>query len=190
MFTSLWRRLRTKDRSSSQGKCLPKRRHSSFRPTLEVLEDRALPSSITYGVLPPPPGATTSAAFAPPHQPVAASGALSGLQPIHSPPAGTAANQLRITVVENTRESVIDLCPVFTRTSGLHAEDGMQLSLLGNTNPGLVKPELSEGALTLTYTRWRSGTATITVGATDADGSCVRENVIVTVLPLPSTKAA
>jgi hypothetical protein len=191
MLLSLWRSLRKSDPSSTRGKDLPNGRRLSLWPQLEALEDRTLPAPLVYGVLPPAPAGTTSAVFVPPPpQPVAiaASGALSGLQPISSQPANEAANQMKVTVMENSPKTVIDLGPVFAQMSGLHPEDGLQLSLLGNTNPGLVKTDLSEGELTLTYTPSQCGTATISVGATDADSVSVRENILVTVLPLPSTK--
>jgi hypothetical protein len=95
---------------------------------------------------------------------------------------------MRVTVLMNSPASVIDVGSLFAQLSGAHRADGLQISLMGNTNPGLVKTDLSEGELTLTYTRSRCGTATITVGARDADGACVREDILVTVLPLPSTK--
>jgi hypothetical protein len=96
---------------------------------------------------------------------------------------------MRVTVMQNSPPSVIDLGPLFAQLCGAHPADGLQISLLGNTNPGLVKTDLSEGELTLTYTPSRCGTATITVGATDADGACLRETILVTVLPLPTTKS-
>jgi hypothetical protein len=96
--------------------------------------------------------------------------------------AGT--NQIRVTVVENSPETVIDLGAVFGAMSGIHHEDGLQLSMLGNTNSHLVTTDLSEAALTLTYARGKYGTATITVGATDADGVSVQETILVTVRPL------
>jgi hypothetical protein len=98
--------------------------------------------------------------------------------------AGT--NQIRVTVDENAPETVIDLGAVFSAMSGVHHEDGLQLSILGNTNSRLVTTDLSEAALTLTYARGKCGTATVTVGATDADGVSVQETVIVTVRPLAS----
>jgi hypothetical protein len=95
-----------------------------------------------------------------------------------------------VTVMENSPKSVIDLLPIFEQMSGIQPDDGLQLSLLGNTNPGLVATSLSEGELSLTYTPSKCGTATIIVGATDADGVSVRENILVTVLPLPITSTS
>jgi hypothetical protein len=91
---------------------------------------------------------------------------------------------MRVTVKQNSPATVIDLGPVFRSMSGLHPEDGLQLSLLGNSNARLVKTDLSGAELTLTYARGHCGTATITVAATDADGVSMREAVLVTVLPL------
>jgi hypothetical protein len=98
-------------------------------------------------------------------------------------------NEMQVTVRENSPKTVIDLGPIFTQISGVQPDDGLQLSLLGNTNPGLVQTSLSEGELTLAYTRSKCGTATICVSATDADGVSVRENILVTVLPLSVTSA-
>jgi hypothetical protein len=92
-----------------------------------------------------------------------------------------------VTVNENSPKTVIDLGFVFAQMSGIQHDDGLQMSLLGNTNPALVKTDLSEEELTLTYTPSKCGTATVSVGATDADGVSVRENILVTVLPLSPT---
>jgi hypothetical protein len=149
-----------------------------------------LPAPLTYGVLQLTPARTISAGVAPPlAQPrgIAASGALSGLQPIGSQLAGAGVNGMQVTVRENSPKTVIDLDLVFAQMSGIQHMDGLQLSLLGNTNPGLVNANLSEGELTLTYTPSKWGTATIIVGATDAEGVCVQVNILVTVLPLPPT---
>jgi hypothetical protein len=113
---------------------------------------------------------------------------MRGREPIRSQPANVAANQLRVTIMENSPASVIDLGPLFAQASSVHPAEGLQLSLLGNTNPGLVKTDLSEGELTLSFAPSQSGTASITVGATDADGASVRVNILVTVLPFPTTK--
>jgi hypothetical protein len=128
---------------------------------MEALEDRMVPSSWNV-----------------------ASGAWSGLQPSGSQPAGAGVNEMHLTVIENSPATVIDLGGIFARLSGIQHEDGLQLSLLGNTNSDLVMPDLSNGELTLTYTPAQWGTATIMVSATDADGVSVQENIFVTVLPL------
>jgi hypothetical protein len=96
-----------------------------------------------------------------------------------------ASNQMRVTLDENSAASVIELGAVFAARRDIHPEDGLQLSILGNTNPGLVTTDLSGADLTLTYARGKHGTATITVGATDADGVSVREIILVTVRPRP-----
>jgi hypothetical protein len=107
---------------------------------------------------------------------------LSGLQPIGTQPAGAGANQMQVTVRENSPATVIDLESVFAGMTGIQNEEELQLSLLGNTNAGLVKTGLSDGELTLTYTPSQYGTATIMVAATEADGVSVQENILVTVL--------
>jgi hypothetical protein len=110
-------------------------------------------------------------------------GAASGLRQVSgTSPGGT--NPIRVTVNENSPETVIDLGAVFGTRSGIHPEEGLHLSMLGNTNAGLVNPDLSEATLTLTFARGKCGTATVTVAATDADGVSVRETILVTVRPL------
>jgi hypothetical protein len=88
-----------------------------------------------------------------------------------------------MTVFENASESVMNLGVAFGAVAGLQHGDGLKLSILGNTNRGLVRTDLSEAVLTLTYARGKSGTATITVCATDADGVSVKQTLVVTVRP-------
>jgi hypothetical protein len=92
-------------------------------------------------------------------------------------------NPMRVIVAENAAATVIPLGAVFGAMKNIHAKDGLQLSILGNTSPGLVKTDLSGADLTLTYACGKCGTATITVGATDVDGVSVRQTILVTVSP-------
>jgi hypothetical protein len=107
-------------------------------------------------------------------------GAVGGPQP------AAGANTMSVTVQENSAPSVIDLAPVFA-AMGVDCTEGLQLSMLGNTNAALVTPDLSETELTLTYAPGQFGAATLTVGATDADGVSARETIFVTVIaPTPA----
>jgi hypothetical protein len=126
-----------------------------------------------------PPAASGSGAFA-----VAlAPGAVSGLPQTGSkPPGGT--TPIQVSVNENSSATVINLDAAFGGVSGLQHADGLKFSILGNTTPTLVKTDLSEAALTLTYARGKCGTAIITVCATDADGVSVKLTLLVTVRPL------
>jgi hypothetical protein len=94
-----------------------------------------------------------------------------------------ATNLMKVTVAENAPATVIPLGAVFAAMKGIHAKDGLHLSILGNTSPSLVKTDLSGADLTLTYARGKCGTATITVSATDVDGMSVRQTILVTVSP-------
>ena len=143
------------------------RRRLPYRPQIEVLEGRALPAlggSMLVGLAPVAP------AFGVLQQ--TGSSVPAGITPLH------------VTVSQNASETVLDLGPVFAARPGLQHQAGLHLAVLGNTNARLVTPDLSGSALTLTYTRGLSGTATITVNATDADGVCAQQTVVVTVLPL------
>ena len=163
VFFSLWRRLGIRNSLRSSRGCPRAGRHLSHRPRLEPLEDRTL---LAGGVV-----------FAPPLAP----GAVSSRPPAGSKPTG--GTPIRVTVTGNSPETVIDLGTAFGAVSGLQHGDGLKLSILGNTNARLVSTNLSEAALTLTCARGQSGTATITVCATDADGVSVKQTLLVTVRP-------
>jgi hypothetical protein len=188
MFLSFWRRLR--NRKPSEGRRLRAEQSPSCRPWLEALEHRLSPAAWpgTSSLAPGPaygaavPHALEGMAPAPP-------AAVSGLRPVAGP-APAPADQMRVTVNQNSPATAIDLGPVFRAMSGIHPEDGLRLSLLGNTNARLVTTDLCETELTLTYARGQCGTATITVAATDADGVSVREALLVTVLPLLKSAGA
>jgi hypothetical protein len=80
-------------------------------------------------------------------------------------------------------ETIINLDRIFAAQSGLQYKDGLQWSMLGNTNAALVTTDLSEGELALKANPGQWGIATITVGATDADGVCEQESILVAVEP-------
>ncbi len=166
MLVSLWLRLWNTKLIPSGGKCPRGGRHGTYRPRLELLEGRALPSGWAGGSL----------SFAPPQS------SVSDLPPTGGPRTGE-TSPIRVAVGQNAPETVIDLGPVFGAVRGLHPEDGLEISIVGNTNPRLVGTDLSAGALTLTYTPGSRGTATVTVGATDADGVSVQQTLQVTVRP-------
>jgi hypothetical protein len=90
---------------------------------------------------------------------------------------------MTVQVTENAPATIINLDLVFIGMSRLQHEDGLQWSMLGNTNAALVTTDLSEAELALKYTPGQCGTATITVGATDADGVSEREIIRVLVEP-------
>jgi hypothetical protein len=185
MFFSLWRRLRGSNSGPSRGRRRLGVRHVSCRPQLDSLEDRLLPAPGAGGVLGLTAGGLTYGAVATLRVVAAAApGPVTGPQQTGGlPPA--ASNQMRVTLDENAAASVIELGAVFAAMKDIHPKGGLQLSILGNTNPGLVTTDLSGADLTLTYARGKHGTATITVGATDADGVSVRETILVTVRPRP-----
>jgi hypothetical protein len=114
---------------------------------------------------------------------VPVSGLVSGLpQPGSNQPVGS--TPIRVTVGQNAPETVIDLRAAFGAMGGTQSGVGLKLSILGNTNFGLVKTDLSGAALTLTYAAGKSGTATITVAATNADGVSMKQTIQITVVPL------
>jgi hypothetical protein len=157
----LWNGNRVRPR----GKVTRGNRHLPYRPSLETLQGRELPALLGGGLLAP----AVSAIFSP-VQPTAFR------PPVRTPP-------VQVTVAQNSLETVIDLDTVFAAVPGIQHADGLQFSVLGNTNAALVRTELSDAALILTYARGQSGTSTIIVCATDADGVSVQQRIVVTVRP-------
>jgi len=166
MFESLWRWLRNRNPILPGGKLRRGGRHISYRPRLEPLEGRELPALLGGGLI----------ALAPVPEALGAR-----LQTDNALPASP--TPVRVTVAQNTPETVIDLGAVFATVPGIQRDDGLQIAVLGNSNAALVGTDLSGTALTLTYTRGQSGTATISVAGTDVDGVSARQTLLVTVLP-------
>jgi hypothetical protein len=110
------------------------------------------------------------------------------LPPVSYPPPG-AMNPMEVTVAANTPKTVIDLGPIVGALGGLQQAAGLHLSVLGNTNSGLVQAGLSASKLVLNYGPGKFGEATVTVCATFPDGVSVQGQVLVTVLP-PKIAAA
>jgi hypothetical protein len=151
---------------------------------LEPLEDRAVPTFLAGGaqlaaeILPFPLSQPLVQGGTKPESAVLAGRLAIGGQPNAAP------KPIQVTVAQNASETVIDLQPIFSAVAGLQHGDPLRFSMLGNTNSGLVTTDLSEAELALTYTKGQSGTATITVCATDADGVSARQTLVVTVTPL------
>jgi hypothetical protein len=167
MLVSLWCRWWHETPFSSRKNGLSERRRLAYRPQLELLEGRALPALLGSTLVEIVPVATAAGMI----QQTGSSGPAA-ITPLH------------VTVSQNASTTVLDLGPAFAAIPGLQHEAGLHLAVLGNTNARLVTPDLSGSALTLSYTRGLSGTATLTVNATDADGVCAQQTIVVTVLPL------
>ncbi len=166
MLVALCRRLWNGNRVLPRGTCHRRNRHLSYRPWLEPLEARELPALPAGGLIAP----ALPDLVGTPYQ---TAGPLpGGAAPIH------------VTVTQNAPATVIDLGPVFAAIRGLQHEDGLRLAVLANTNSALIRTELSDSALTLTYRRDQCGTATVVVCATDADGVSVQQSLLITVRPL------
>jgi len=166
MFLSLCRRLCVPMTVPSGGGYSRGGQNPCCRPQLEALEERTLPSGWAGAVLASSP---------------IPAGARGLPQPGGMPQQGT--TPICVTVVQDSPETVIDLGAAFATVRGLQHGDGLKLSILGNTNSGLVSTDLSEAALTLSYARGKCGAATITVCATDADGVSAKQAFLVTVRP-------
>jgi hypothetical protein len=176
MFDLLWRKLRKNNVGPSRGKRPPKERRKSFQPQLEALEDRMMPT-VWPGMVP------SVAAPTPPPAQMTVPEPFSNLQTPMNPP--TSNVQTMVVPLMANSATIINLDSIFAEQSGLQYEDGLQWSMLGNTNAALVTTNLSEGELALQANPGQWGTGMITVGATDADGVSEQETILVGVWPAP-----
>jgi hypothetical protein len=131
-----------------------------YRPRLDPLEDRSLPS------------------VASPAIPVAPESLAAPLAP-----AVTDAPDVPLTVAVNAPPSTIDLRALFAKTGGLDLTlpPGLSFCLVGNTNPDLVTAKLADDDLVLSYAANQTGKAKVTVAATDAAGASVHVTFVITV---------
>jgi RHS repeat-associated protein len=103
---------------------------------------------------------------------------------VSTPPANyapTTSGIPAITTVENGPDTEIDLSTYFADAE--QSSDTLTYTIEQNTNSGLVTTTLVDGLLTLTYLTSQSGTAAITVRATDDQGEFVETVLNVTVDP-------
>jgi len=89
-----------------------------------------------------------------------------------------------LSLPQDSAPQVINLASVFSDPDGSAA--ALSLTLGNNSNPALVSAGVSGSDLTLTFVPGQSGTADITVRATDVDGLFVEDSFTVTVVP-PAT---
>lgn len=68
----------------------------------------------------------------------------------------------------------------------LGSVDGLEYSLVTNTNPQLVVASLVDGVLTIAHVAGASGSATLTVRAVDPEGLFVEDTFVVNVAPPPA----
>jgi hypothetical protein len=150
---------------------------AGFRPSLDPLEDRSLPSvGGTAPPLTPPPSALPVGPTRPEATNFAPSRAVS------------TAPDKPLTVPVNSPPMTLDLNELFANTGGVDPTlaPGLSFKLISNDNPDLVSARLSDGDLTLTFAAGKTGTAKITLSATDAAGATVRLTLVVTVGAAPA----
>ena len=85
-----------------------------------------------------------------------------------------------VTVDEDAPDTVLDVSNIF---GDIDLGDSLNLSVSGNTDPALVSANLAGDHLTLSYAADQSGTAEITVRATDSGGAHIDDTLLVTVNP-------
>ena len=88
-------------------------------------------------------------------------------------------------VLEDAPPTVIDLAPVFGDVDIATNGDGLDFTVVGNTNAALFSSAVVTGAtLTLSYAPNQNGAAQITVRASDVEGAVVEDLFVVTVDPV------
>lgn len=95
-----------------------------------------------------------------------------------------------VVVDENAEDTEIDLTTTFDDADILTNEDVLTLTVVGNTNPGLVAATIQDGTLVLSYTANQSGICELTIQATDLANAVAQETFVVTVIPLTTPPAA
>jgi hypothetical protein len=141
-----------------------------YRPSLDLLEGRALLSGAgaTIPLAPPPLGMPLS----PPE--------ATNLAP---PQAVTTAPNVPVSAAANSPPMTVDVMRPITQSGAVNAaiRPGLIVNIVGNTNPDLAEPHLSDGNLVLTFAPGQVGTANVTVCATDAAGASVQVTFVITV---------
>ena len=89
-----------------------------------------------------------------------------------------------VDVDEDAAPTVIDLADVFGDVDIVTNGDSLSLSVVSNTNEGLVEATLDGTELTLSYLANQYGTVEVTVRATDTPGAHVEDTFTLTVHPV------
>ncbi len=146
----------------------------SYRPSLDALEDRAIPGVLgRAGPLVPPPLGLPVAPAAP---------EATNFAPAR---AATTAPDQAVSAPINSPAITLDLSSLLARSGGVNAAlaPGLKIDIVGNSNPKLVTARLSDDDLVLTFAPGQRGTAKVTVSATDAAGAAVQVTFVITVGP-------
>ena len=86
-----------------------------------------------------------------------------------------------MTVDAGALDTVLDLSSVFADVDVLTDGDALSLTVTGNDNPSLLATDLENNLLTITYIQGQSGSARITVRATDQDAAWTEDEFVVVV---------
>jgi hypothetical protein len=175
MVLHFWRRWFDDNLSTTQAKRrVDGSAARSSRPLLEQLEARWLPAPLIGPLLGAHAGAALGSAG---HVGQARPGSAAGIQ-------------VDVTVPRNSGDSVYDLSQVLAGWEGWGYQVPPRISVVGNTNRGLVTTRLTDTELRLTFTPGQSGTARVTVALTDAAGVSTQITFVITVLPGPVARVA